>query len=51
MIQNDMDMYGRSGSPIGVVTDYTDPDLTTFLHLLVNTYSDLSIEDTQVRFM
>jgi len=47
MLQFDMDMYGQPNEPIGIITDYTNPQVSEFLRLLVDTYSDLSWGNTK----
>jgi len=47
MMQLDMDMYGQTSNPIGIITDYTNPAMSQFIRLLFNTYSTLSWVDTK----
>jgi len=42
MMQLDMTMYKGSNNQFGIITDFVDPDLTTFLRLLVDSYSNLN---------
>jgi len=47
MMQLDMTFYKGSVPQFGVVTDYVDPDLTAFLRLLVDAYSNLDWVNTR----
>jgi len=49
MMQLDMTIYpGKSGNGvIGIITDYTDPSLTAFVRLLVDSYSKLEWVNTR----
>uniref|UniRef100_A0A1D1XTY5 Leucine aminopeptidase 1 n=1 Tax=Anthurium amnicola TaxID=1678845 RepID=A0A1D1XTY5_9ARAE len=48
MIQNDMTGYvGKSAEHFGVINDYVDPGLTSFVTKLVDNYSDLSYRLTK----
>jgi len=48
MMQFDMTMYGSNETqPIGVITDYVNPDLTSFLRLLIAGYSQFPSVDTK----
>lgn len=49
MIQLDMDFYIGTNNEdvVGIVTDYTDPDLTRFLRQLVDAYASIDWVDTE----
>jgi len=48
MMQLDMTMYTNGGrNQIALVNDFTNPELTTFARLLVDTYCDLGWVDTR----
>jgi len=47
MLQMDMTMFPGTAGRIGVITDFVDPSLTSFLRKLVTTYSDLLFVDTR----
>jgi len=47
MMQLDMTMYPGSSGKIGVVGDYVDSSLTSFLRKLVSTYADVNYVDTK----
>jgi len=46
MNQFDMTMYPGSGTKVGVVNDFVDKDLTAFLRMIIKTYSELGIAET-----
>jgi len=46
MNQFDMTMFPGSGAKVGVVTDFVDKELTNYLHMIIGTYSELSIAVT-----
>jgi len=41
MMQLDMDMYGQPSDPVGIITDFVNPDVSQFIRLLFDTYSSL----------
>jgi leucyl aminopeptidase len=45
VLQLDMTGYGGDFTPIAVIGDYVDPDVTAFVKLLIDTYSDLDWVD------
>jgi len=48
MMQLDMTIYAKNGKgKIGIMTDFTDPALTEFIRLLVDTYSQLEWVNTR----
>jgi len=47
MMQLDMDMYGQPTDPIGIITDYVNPDVSQFIRLLFDTYSTLDWVNTK----
>jgi len=48
MMQLDMTMYGANASQtIGILTDYVSPELTQFIRLVANAYSDYPHENTK----
>jgi len=42
MLQLDMTGYGTDGQPLGLIGDYTNPDLSNFMKLLIPAYSSLT---------
>jgi len=46
MLQLDMTMYPGGAGKIGVVNDYVDKDLTSFLRKIITAYSDIGFVDT-----
>jgi leucyl aminopeptidase len=50
MIQFDMTGYYKNQEHIGIVTDYTDPELTKFLKEIVKSYSRLEAKDTKCKY-
>jgi len=47
MMQLDMTMYPGSQRRVGVITDFTDPQLTSFLRKIVTAYADIPFVDTR----
>jgi len=47
MVQFDMTSYKPSNSLIGVVTDYVNSDLTSFVRMIVNSYCSVGYTNTQ----
>jgi len=48
MLQEDMTGYiGANGEVIGIVTDYVDPQLTSFIKLLVDEYASIPFKGTK----
>jgi hypothetical protein len=52
MLQFDMTMYAPATNyPVGIISDYTSPELSNFIELVTSGYTSLSYETSQVSLL